>query len=194
MATGTNAQVTVKFGRTVFVNLVVAERGLVLSKAKAPQPNHDVHDGGRASPWTISSPAGLGEVWGGVGVRRRARSRYRFWYGAVLVFLIGCHVCASSVWPFSSEPWSPQRKHRRVGTKGGLKEVNVRPHLFAGVVSRLTAWPQGPKCTRWKIVCRGPPPQRSLQKFFLPVNHSGDLTGTMSQDANAGKDKISRSS
>ena len=28
-----------------FVNLVLAERSLILSKAKAPQPDHDVHDG-----------------------------------------------------------------------------------------------------------------------------------------------------
>ena len=28
------------------VNLVLAERSLVLSEAKAPQPDHDVHDGG----------------------------------------------------------------------------------------------------------------------------------------------------
>ena len=35
------------------VNLVIAERSLILSEAKAPQPDHDVHDGahngGRAS-------------------------------------------------------------------------------------------------------------------------------------------------
>jgi len=29
-----------------FVNLVFAERSLILSEAKAPQPDHDVHDGG----------------------------------------------------------------------------------------------------------------------------------------------------
>jgi hypothetical protein len=28
------------------VNFIFAERCLILSKAKAPQPNHDVHDGG----------------------------------------------------------------------------------------------------------------------------------------------------
>ena len=27
-----------------FVNLVLAERSLILSKAEAPQPNHNVHD------------------------------------------------------------------------------------------------------------------------------------------------------
>ena len=27
-----------------FVNLVLAERSLILSEAKAPQPNHNVHD------------------------------------------------------------------------------------------------------------------------------------------------------
>ena len=37
------------------INLILAERSLILSKAKAPQPNYDVHDGaltlvtGRAS-------------------------------------------------------------------------------------------------------------------------------------------------
>jgi len=38
-----------------FVYLVFAERSLILPKAKAPQPNHDVHDGARASPWSIAS-------------------------------------------------------------------------------------------------------------------------------------------
>ena len=52
------------------VNLVLAERSLILSEAKAPQPDHDVHDGARASPWSISSLEGPGEVLGGVGVRR----------------------------------------------------------------------------------------------------------------------------
>ena len=28
-----------------FVNLVFAERSLILSEAQAPQPDHDVHDG-----------------------------------------------------------------------------------------------------------------------------------------------------
>ena len=48
----------------------------------------------------------------------------------------------------------------------------------------------GTECTRWKIVCRALPQQRSLRRFFLPVNHSGfvDPSDTMSQDANAGKD------
>jgi hypothetical protein len=27
-----------------FVNLILAERSLILSKAEAPQPNHDVHN------------------------------------------------------------------------------------------------------------------------------------------------------
>src|SRR6516225_10934709 len=34
-----------------FVNLVFAERSLILCKAKAPQPNHDVHDGDPNSGW-----------------------------------------------------------------------------------------------------------------------------------------------
>ena len=34
----------VRLGRT-FVYLVFAERSLILSKAKAPQPDHDVHEG-----------------------------------------------------------------------------------------------------------------------------------------------------
>jgi hypothetical protein len=46
------------------VDLVVAERSLILSKAKAPQPDHDVHDGARASPWSISSSERPGEVLG----------------------------------------------------------------------------------------------------------------------------------
>src|SRR5580704_1725915 len=49
-----------------FVNLILAECSLVLSKAKAPQPNHDVHDEAQASPCTISSCERLGE-----GLQRR---------------------------------------------------------------------------------------------------------------------------
>ena len=63
------------------VNLVLAERSLILSEAKAPQPDHDVHDGARASPWSIASLDGPGEVLGGVGVRRvreGARGCYRW--------------------------------------------------------------------------------------------------------------------
>jgi hypothetical protein len=33
----------VRLGRTVS-SVILAERSLILSKAKAPQPNHDVHD------------------------------------------------------------------------------------------------------------------------------------------------------
>jgi hypothetical protein len=33
-----------KVRKNRFVNLVLAERSLILSKAKAPQPDHDVHD------------------------------------------------------------------------------------------------------------------------------------------------------
>lgn len=44
-----DAQILQVFRRQVrqdrFVNLVTAERSLILSEAKAPQPNHDVHDG-----------------------------------------------------------------------------------------------------------------------------------------------------
>ena len=53
----------------LFVYLVFAERGLILSEAKAPQPDHDVHDEAQASAWSISSLEGPGEVLGGVGVR-----------------------------------------------------------------------------------------------------------------------------
>ena len=48
------------------VNLILAERSLILSKAKAPQPDHDVHDGAQAPPWSISSlggPGGHGPVF-----------------------------------------------------------------------------------------------------------------------------------
>ena len=48
------------------VYLVLAERSLVLSEAKAPQPDHDVHDGARASAWSIASLEGPGEVLSGV--------------------------------------------------------------------------------------------------------------------------------
>jgi hypothetical protein len=39
-----------------FVYLVIAERSLILSKAKAPQPNHNVHDGGLTLPSTHDRP------------------------------------------------------------------------------------------------------------------------------------------
>jgi hypothetical protein len=45
----------------LFVYLVFAERGLILSEAKAPQPDYDVHDGARASACSIASFEGLGE-------------------------------------------------------------------------------------------------------------------------------------
>ena len=57
-------------GKNRLVYLVVAERSLILSEAKAPQPDHDVHDGARASAWSISSSERPGEVLGGVGVRK----------------------------------------------------------------------------------------------------------------------------
>ena len=57
------------------VYLVFAERRLILSEAKAPQPDHDVHDGARASPWSIASLEGLGEVLGGVGVSRNGSAK-----------------------------------------------------------------------------------------------------------------------
>jgi hypothetical protein len=38
------------------VNLVLAERSLILSEAKAPQPDHDVHDGGLPLPSTHDRP------------------------------------------------------------------------------------------------------------------------------------------
>jgi hypothetical protein len=44
-----------------FVNLILAERSLILSKAKAPQPDHDVHDEAQASPRSISSCERHGE-------------------------------------------------------------------------------------------------------------------------------------
>ena len=50
-----------------FVYLILAERSLILSKAKAPQPDHDVHDGAQASPCSISSCERTGEVLGGIG-------------------------------------------------------------------------------------------------------------------------------
>ena len=37
------------------VNLVLAERSLILSEAKAPQPDHDVHDGAHNRGWRASS-------------------------------------------------------------------------------------------------------------------------------------------
>ena len=48
-------------GKNRFVNLVLAERSLILSKAKAPQPNHNVHWGARVSPCSISSCERHGE-------------------------------------------------------------------------------------------------------------------------------------
>ena len=42
-------------GKNRFVNLVLAERSLILSKAKAPQPDHDVHDGAHNRGWRTSS-------------------------------------------------------------------------------------------------------------------------------------------
>ena len=39
-----------------FVYLVIAERSLIPSKAKAPQPNHNVHDGGLTLPSTHDRP------------------------------------------------------------------------------------------------------------------------------------------
>ena len=59
------------------VNLVLAERSLILSEAKAPQPDHDVHDGARGSAWSISLSGRLEEVLGGVGVRRECRGGTR---------------------------------------------------------------------------------------------------------------------
>ena len=32
------------------VDVILAERSLILSEAKAPQPNHNVHDGGLSLP------------------------------------------------------------------------------------------------------------------------------------------------
>ena len=49
---------------------IAAERSLILSKAMAPQPNHDVHDGARASPGSISSSGRPGE-----GLERRRGSK-----------------------------------------------------------------------------------------------------------------------
>ena len=50
------------------VDVVLAEHSLVLSEAKAPQPDHDVHDGVQAPPRRIASLEGLGEFlewrWG----------------------------------------------------------------------------------------------------------------------------------
>ena len=43
------------------VYVILAERSLILSEAKAPQPDHDVHDGARASPCSISSCERHGE-------------------------------------------------------------------------------------------------------------------------------------
>ena len=43
------------------VDVVLAEHSLVLSEAKAPQPDHDIHDGAQAPPWSIASLEGLGE-------------------------------------------------------------------------------------------------------------------------------------
>ena len=52
-----------------FVNLVFAERSLIPSKAKAPQPDHDVHDGPKIrAPHTNAERPG--EVLGGVKVPR----------------------------------------------------------------------------------------------------------------------------
>jgi hypothetical protein len=51
-------------GKDRLVNLVLAKRSLILSEAKAPQPNHNVHDGARASPWSISSLERPGEALG----------------------------------------------------------------------------------------------------------------------------------
>ena len=55
------------------VNLIFAERSLILSKAKAPQPNHDVHVGAELRSRSISSLEGPGEVLGGVGFGECAR-------------------------------------------------------------------------------------------------------------------------
>ena len=44
-----------------FVYLVFAECSLILSEAKAPQPDHDVHDDARASAWSIALLERLGE-------------------------------------------------------------------------------------------------------------------------------------
>ena len=56
-----------------FVYLVLAERILILSKAKAPQPDHDVHDGAQASPCSISLSQRPGEVLGGIGFESGGR-------------------------------------------------------------------------------------------------------------------------
>ena len=56
-------------------NLILAERRLVPSKAKAPQPDHDVHDGARALPCSISSCERTGEVLGGIGFGEFARGQ-----------------------------------------------------------------------------------------------------------------------
>ena len=53
-----------------FVYFVLAECGLVLFEAQAPQPTSEVHDGALATPCSISSAERPGEVLGGVGVRR----------------------------------------------------------------------------------------------------------------------------
>jgi hypothetical protein len=53
--------------KDLFGYLILAERSLILSKAKAPQPTSEVHGGAHASPWSISSSERPGEVSGWLG-------------------------------------------------------------------------------------------------------------------------------
>ena len=60
-----------------FVNLVLAERSLILSKAKAPQPNHNVHRGAPQSGVACIICRVSEGVQGGVEVLRASQSTLR---------------------------------------------------------------------------------------------------------------------
>ena len=58
-----------------FVYLVLAERCLILSKAQAPQPDHNVHDGAHNQWWRASSAGEARLSRGGVGVLGFCKAR-----------------------------------------------------------------------------------------------------------------------
>jgi hypothetical protein len=60
-----------------FVNVVLAEQGLILPEAQAPQPHHDVHDGAPQSVVACIIGWGSQSVQGSVGVLRASQSPLR---------------------------------------------------------------------------------------------------------------------
>ena len=74
-----------------FVYLVLAERSLILSKAKAPQPDHDVHDGGLTLPSTPVDRAFRQYLRGNAYEQRIRLALFRLDIDRVPIFVL-CHL------------------------------------------------------------------------------------------------------